>query len=601
MHILRSPAKPLYTTGNIQALSGAWNQMGPGTCRLAFISQAFVFLLPKKKIFFNLQAKKKFNNDKAFSYQPISCSMHRPRPAFLSRLFNSVYRSVSAPTRTSFLPRSPAFISPHTHIIMAQKRSYESSSDKAPQFLPPINRTMRTLDKSFFKTEVPLVVIKLGNPAFISKFARQFQKYILQQPGVGHVVYLNDKTQGGLVNSSSENASADKKPEKGILLSQQYSDPEQAQRELSPVFKEILDQTTIDFMPYTLRLGYDYWKSEEILAAVLPEELLNEIPCGFTIVGHVAHLNIRDQYLPYKAMIGQVVLDKNPKIRTVVNKLDAIDTVFRTFAMEVLAGDHDFMVEQSESNCRFRFDFSKVYWNSRLHTEHDRLISKFQKGEAVCDVFAGVGPFAVPAGKKEALVFANDLNPESHKYLVDNIKLNKVETFVKPFCRDGRTFIYDAVTELVNFAEQNPTLTPPRKGRGSRSNPPPQPEPITVPKYYSHYVMNLPDSATDFLDSYIGLYSDPALRTRVFGSDKPEDVKLPQIHVHCFHKHEPHQPEPTEEVVFENLRQRVSGKLNHEMALDQLYIHNVRKVAPTKTMHCISFTLPLEVALAAKN
>lgn len=523
------------------------------------------------------------------------------RSVYLSRLVNKLFCPVVARPCIVTQPNHFNFFPAHIGITMAQKRSYESSSDKAPQFLPPINRTMRMLDKSFFKTEVPLVVIKLGNPAFISKFARQFQKYILQQPGIGHVVYLTDKTQGGLVNSSPEQTLPKQKVEKGILLSQQYSDAEQAQRELSPVFKEILDQTTIDFIPYTLRLDYDYWKSEEILAAVLPEELLNEIPCGFTIVGHVAHLNIRDQYLPYKKMIGQVVLDKNSKIRTVVNKLDAIDTVFRTFSMEVLAGDNDFMVEQSESNCRFRFDFSKVYWNSRLHTEHDRLIKKFKKGEAVCDVFAGVGPFAVPAGKNEVLVFANDLNPESHKYLVENIKLNKVETFVKPYCRDGREFIYDAIKELADFVELNPTVTPPRKGRGSRSNPPAQPAPIVVPRHYSHYVMNLPDTATDFLDSFIGLYSDAELRTRVFGSDRPEDIKLPQIHVHCFHKHDPHQPEPTEDVVFENLRQRVSGKLRHEISQNNLYIHNVRKVAPTKVMYCISFTLPLEVALAAKN
>ena len=476
--------------------------------------------------------------------------------------------------------------------IMASSQKIQSETGVRPaQFLPPVDRTMKVLDKSFFHKEIPLVVAKLGNPAFISKFSRKYEDQILQQPGIGHVVFLGAKPEG-IVNKSTQTG------EKGILLNERFNNPEQAEHELSDVFKDILEQTKIDFLPYTLKLDYDYWKSEEILAAVLPEELLNEIPCGFTIVGHVAHLNIRDQYLPYKEMIGQVVLDKNPRIRTVVNKLDAIDTVFRTFEMEVLAGEKDFMVEQSESNCRFRFDFSKVYWNSRLHTEHDRLIRKFKKGEAVCDAFAGVGPFAVPAGKKDVVVFANDLNPESHKYLVENIKLNKVGTFVKPYCEDGRIFIKQAVTELLNFQAEHPTLMPAIKGRVSRSKPSPQPEPIAVPKFFSHYVMNLPDSATDFLDSFIGLYGDAEIRNKVFDSADPKDVKLPLIHVHCFHKHEPHQPEPSDEVVFENLRQRVSGKLNFDMPLESLSFHNVRKVAPTKTMYCITFTLPLEVAIA---
>lgn len=83
-------------------------------------------------------------------------------------------------------------------------------------------------------------------------------------------------------------------------------------------------------------------------------------------------------------------------------------------------------VEVSEENCLFRFDYSKVYWNSRLSTEHKRLVDIFRPGEAVCDVMAGVGPFAIPAGRKHVFVWANDLNPDSHACLADAIGRNKV-------------------------------------------------------------------------------------------------------------------------------------------------------------------------------
>lgn len=96
---------------------------------------------------------------------------------------------------------------------------------------------------------------------------------------------------------------------------------------------------------------------------------------------------------------------------------------------ELIAGDDDMRVELKESNCLFRFDFSKVFWNSRLGTEHQRLVDKFMPGEAVCDVMAGVGPFAVPAAKKGLFVWANDLNPECHAALEDCISLNKVNSF----------------------------------------------------------------------------------------------------------------------------------------------------------------------------
>lgn len=101
-------------------------------------------------------------------------------------------------------------------------------------------------------------------------------------------------------------------------------------------------------------------------------------------------------------------------------------SAFRTFNFELLAGEDDLNVEVFEENCVFRFDYSKVYWNSRLNTEHRRLVSMFKPGEAVCDVMAGVGPFAVPAGRKRVFVWANDLNPDSYAGLLDAVERNKV-------------------------------------------------------------------------------------------------------------------------------------------------------------------------------
>lgn len=123
------------------------------------------------------------------------------------------------------------------------------------------------------------------------------------------------------------------------------------------------------------------------------------------------------------------MLDKSKNIQTVVNKIDSIDHTFRFFAMELLAGREDYIATMVESKCKFTFDFSKVYWNSRLQGEHLRLVQLFKKGDIIVDVFGGVGPFALPAGKKGCTVFTNDLNPISYKYLVQNIAANKVPSF----------------------------------------------------------------------------------------------------------------------------------------------------------------------------
>ena len=119
-------------------------------------------------------------------------------------------------------------------------------------------------------------------------------------------------------------------------------------------------------------------------------------------------------------------------VRTVINKIDEVgeQNEYRTFSYELLAGEPNLNVEVHEGNCVFRFDYSKVYWNSRLETEHRRLVGMFQAGEAVCDVMAGVGPFAVPTGKKHVFVWANDLNPDSYASLVDAVNRNKVSVLL---------------------------------------------------------------------------------------------------------------------------------------------------------------------------
>jgi tRNA (guanine37-N1)-methyltransferase len=282
-------------------------------------------------------------------------------------------------------------------------------------------------------------------------------------------------------------------------------------------------------------------------------------------------------------------LDKNPRIRTVINKTEDVGTesVFRTFPYEVLAGPADLDVTISSNGCEFKFNFGKVYWNTRLEFEHERLISKFGEGETVCDVMAGVGPFAVPSGRKRVFVWANDLNPDSYEGLSWAIKRNKVDQFVHASCSDGRDFIRSA-TRRLSTAKRRAVLKP----KNSRARPKAesaQAERIfDEPASFDHYVMNLPASAVEFLDAFRGTYVG---REREF--QPHTERKLPMIHVYCFVAKRDVEAEEDEAVCA-----LVSKHLGHPVTLDlpDVEVWYVRLVSPKKKMFCASFRLPPEVA-----
>ncbi|KII93680.1 hypothetical protein PLICRDRAFT_35900 [Plicaturopsis crispa FD-325 SS-3] len=442
---------------------------------------------------------------------------------------------------------------------------------------PPVHREMVKLDRDLFKRSIPVIAARVPAEKTKSVIASGVMKNALVGiPRIRPVV----------PDPSDPNTR---------LVVLRVSD----EADLLPAAREFLKPITTGFSPYTVELDYDHWGADDILQAILPENLCDESPTGFSVIGHIAHVNLTPNYLPYKHIIGQVILDKNKAITTVVNKLNTIDTKFRFFKMEVIAGEPNFIVEHHESGCRFVFDFSKVYWNSRLHTEHERLVQLFKPEDVVADVMAGVGPFALPAAKKGCAVYANDLNPASAEYLFKNVVSNKLTELVRVSCEDGREFIKTVARRaLVHpFAGYTgPRLTKSAlkaasarhrassPGHAKSSSDPPSPPPSR--RRVAHFVMNLPDSAITFLDAFRGILvsNDPDMYV-VYA------IEMPMIHCHCFTREL--DPERAEA----DIRQRVEERLGHAIK-DDVSLHLVRSVAPNKDMYCISFRLPREVAFA---
>ncbi|MCJ1246188.1 tRNA(m(1)G37)methyltransferase [Trapelia coarctata] len=441
---------------------------------------------------------------------------------------------------------------------------------------------MRELDRSFFRRTIPLAAARVYENAEISRCRADLGRDLLQLERVKPI------------RSDPEDAN-DKKNARKILLLRPDIRPQDPSTWTSKL-QQLIQENKVAITPYQLELNYDIWTYYDIMSAILPEEGQDELPTGFSVVGHIAHLNLREQYLQYKYLIATVLMDKNPGIRTVINKIDEVGTQneYRTFQYELLAGDPSMDVELRELGCTFQFNYSKVYWNSRLNTEHERLVNLFQPGEVVCDVMAGVGPFAVPAAKRKVFVWANDLNPDSYASLKDAIVRNKVSRFLKAFNQDGRSFIRTSVQMLLKDdlqIDMTPIPKARRRSRGAESPtcaPSSQRNYLSQPKTFQHYVMNLPATATTFLDAFVGLYKG---HEDLFAPNT--STKLPMIHVHCFSTKSDDNKSEKIKICCE-ISDRIGYTIRQEDK--EVEIWDVRDVAPQKRMFCASFRLPSEVA-----
>ncbi|KAK2882541.1 hypothetical protein FQN49_000268 [Arthroderma sp. PD_2] len=473
----------------------------------------------------------------------------------------------------------------------------DHTSNSPDMFRPPINRAMRVLDRSFFKRTIPISAATVFETRNIGRIKEELTKSkdIMNAPRLLEVRPLQNPV------------TEEDKKKKCILLKEQIQANDTTT--WSPTIQKLVEAKSMELKPYDLHLDYDYWLHYDIIASVLPEDLLEEVPAGFNQVGHVAHLNLRDQFLPYKLLIAEVIRDKNSTVRTVINKVDEVgaNSPFRTFAYEHLVGDKDMNVVQNDQGCEFSFDYSKVYWNSRLGNEHAYLVSRFNEGEAVCDVMAGVGPFSIPAGKKKVFVHANDLNPYAYERMKVGIERNKVWDFVTPYNMDGAGFIRYATEELYTRKPDVVKVWPKVKRSQRQLSQQSQHSQSVVrkiataqryvcPPTFDHYVMNLPASSIEFLHAFIGVYAGKeALFTGKFGR------KRPLVHVYCFSGNNDNNM-----IEYTDICQRISKQLQYEITpYDmvggtgnkelELEIRDIRLVAPNKRMFCVTFRLPAEV------
>ncbi|MGM0605931.1 MAG: class I SAM-dependent methyltransferase [Halobacteriota archaeon] len=213
-----------------------------------------------------------------------------------------------------------------------------------------------------------------------------------------------------------------------------------------------------------------------------PAEILGFEPT----IERLGDIVIVDEDDPERAAeIAEAVVASHVPARTILNRASPIEGELRVRSWDVLyesetADDVDSVegddadrpateTVHREYGHEFEVDIASVYFSPRLATERHRVTAQIAPGEHVVDMFAGVGPFAIPAAAAGAEVVAVDLNAAAIEYLRRNAERNGVADRVTAVHGDVR----EVGTEWEGWADR--------------------------------IVMNLPHSAADFLETAIRL------------------------------------------------------------------------------------------------
>lgn len=195
----------------------------------------------------------------------------------LTRIFGSLQMQINLKPEHQSFSSAKLLHSGGAAKILMEPKLYQS---------PVEVRGMTSLNKDAFThtITVPALRVPIG---VLHKVLKSLKRSAFKRPNVPRVVQDKDGSDGfrlllldpHIVSSASSFSEAEAEALRSFSVAEELQN-------------------------YELKLTYDNLKSSEVLEAVLPQG--QEVASGFSRVGHIAHLNLRDHQLPYKNVIGEV-------------------------------------------------------------------------------------------------------------------------------------------------------------------------------------------------------------------------------------------------------------------------------------------------------
>jgi len=188
---------------------------------------------------------------------------------------------------------------------------------------------------------------------------------------------------------------------------------------------------------------------------------------SYDVTGDLAVLEIPLGFEKYETVLAEAMLASKKNLKAVFKKSSSVEGETRVRRINWLAGEKRTVTVHREHGCQFKLDISKVFFSPRLSFERQRILGQVRDGEAIVDMFAGVGPYSIVIAKhRDVKILGIDINEPAIDYFKENIRINKVADRVQAVAGDCRT--------------------------------------MSPKKSADRVIMNLPKGARDFLDTALG-------------------------------------------------------------------------------------------------
>jgi len=165
---------------------------------------------------------------------------------------------------------------------------------------------------------------------------------------------------------------------------------------------------------------------------------MQKIP-GFQIIGGIAILK---PGLPKEQSQAQAkkILKTLPRIKSVYRYSGPVSGPLRIPKVSYVSGEKNPVTIHKENNCLYKLDIQKVMFSKGNLLERVRIPKLVKPGETIVDMFAGIGYFSIPLGKFSPAkkIYSIELNPDSFRFLKENIRLNKLSGKIIPILGDCR-------------------------------------------------------------------------------------------------------------------------------------------------------------------